>query len=170
MLAKVFTCAVEASFHRGNTGIESLGNLGVAAAFLDERKEGAILRPQLRQSVTQGIEFLGIHRPRRFGNVFVLLPEGQKNSAQLLPPQLIDAGVPRQTKQPRFKLRRRLQAIDGANHFDEHLLRQVLDVITSAGHGVNETGNPMLVADNELPLGDLVALLGPPNKIGQRIR
>ena len=122
MLAKVFACAVEASFHRGNTGIESLGNLGVAAAFLDERQERAILWPQLRQSMTQGIEFLGIHRTRRFGNVFVLLAEGQKNPAQLLPPQLIDARIPREPEQPRLELRRCLKTIDRANHFDENLL------------------------------------------------
>jgi hypothetical protein len=161
---------VEASFHRGDTGIESFGDLGVAAPLLDEGEQCAILRTKLGERVAQGIELLGIHRARRLGNIFVFLAEGQENAAQFLPPQLVDAGVPRQTEKPGFELRRRLQAIDRANHFDENLLRQIFDVIASTRHGVNKAGNPMLVADNELSLGGFVALLSPPNQVGQRSR
>ena len=44
MLAKMFTRTVEASFHRGDTRGESFSNFSVAAPFLHEREERAILR------------------------------------------------------------------------------------------------------------------------------
>ena len=100
----------------------------------------------------------------------MLLAERQKNSTQLLPPQLIDARIPREPEQPRLELRRRLQTIERADHLDEDLLRQILHVITSTGHGVNEACDAMLVTDNELPLSGFVALLSPPNEVGQRSR
>ena len=100
----------------------------------------------------------------------MLLAERQKNSTQLLPPQLIDARIPREPEQPRLELRGRLQAIDRADHLDEDLLREILDVITSTRHGVNESGNPMLVADDELTLSGFVALLSPPNEVRERSR
>ena len=170
MLAKVFARAVEASFHRGDTGSENFGDFGVAASFLDEREQRAVLRTELRERVTQGIQFLRIDRAGWFWNVFVLLAERQENPPQLLAAQLIDAGVAREPEQPRLELRRRLQAIERTHHLDEDLLREVLDVVTSAGHGVNESGDPMLVADNELPLGRFVALLGTTHEVGQSIR
>ena len=170
MLAKMFTRAMEASFHRGYTGTESFGNLGMTATFLDECKQGAILRPELGQRVAQRIELLRIHRTGRLGDVFVLLAERQENPPQLLPPELIDARISCEAEQPRFELGGRLKTIDGSNHLDEHLLRQIFDVITSPGHSINEAGHTMLVADNELPLGGFVAFLGSPNEIGQRIR
>ena len=37
MLAKMLARAVEASFHRGDTRGKNFGNLGMAAAFLDQR-------------------------------------------------------------------------------------------------------------------------------------
>ena len=170
MLAKMFARAVEASFHRGDTRVERFGNFSVTAPFLDQRKQRAILRPQLGERVTQCIELLGIHRAGRLGNVLVLLAKGQKNPPQLLPPQLIDAGIPREPEQPRLELRGRLKAIDGTHHLDKHLLREILDVITSTGHGVNESGDTMLIADDKLSLGGFVAFLSPPNEIGQRSR
>ena len=51
MLAKMFPGAMEASFHRSDTGAENLGDLGVTATFLDQREERAILRPKLREGV-----------------------------------------------------------------------------------------------------------------------
>ena len=67
-------------------------------------------------------------------------------------------------------MRRSLQPIERTDHFDEDLLRQILDVIAAISHGKNETGHAMLVGDNELPLGVLVALLSPADKLGQRGR
>ena len=170
MLPEMFARTVKASFHRGDTGFESLGNLGMAPAFLDQRQQGANLRPQLRERVAERIELLGINRAGRLRNVFMFLPERQKNPPQLLPAKLIDAGVAREPEKPGLELRRSLQPIDGANHLDEHLLRQVLHVIASTGHGVNEASDSVLVTDDELALGSLVALLSPPHQIGQRSR
>ena len=170
MLAKVFTRTVQASFHRGDTGGENLGDFGVTAALLDQREQRAILRAELRESVTQRVELLGIDGAGGLGNIFVLLAERQKNPPQLLPPQLVDAGVAGQPEKPRLKLRRRLQTIERADHFDKNLLREIFDVITSTGHGIHEARDPMLVSDNELPLGGFVPLLGPPHKVGERSR
>ncbi len=170
VLSKVFSRAMKASFHRGDAGIESFGNFGMAPAFLHQCEQRTILRPQLRQRMTQGIKLLGIHRTRRLRNIFVLLTERQENPPQLLPPQLVDARVSREPEQPRLELRRRLQTIERADHLDEDLLGQILHVITSTRHGVNEACDTMLVTDNELPLGGFVALLSPPHKVGQRSR
>lgn len=142
----------------------------MAAPFLDEGQQRPVLGPQLGECMAQCVQLLGIDRARRLRNVFVLLTEGQENPAKLLAPQLIDARIPREAKEPRFKLRRRLQTIQCADHFDEHLLRQVLDVIAASSHGVDEARDAMLVTDNELVLGGFVALLSPPNKVGQRGR
>jgi hypothetical protein len=78
--------------------------------------------------------------------------------------QLIDAGVAGEPEKPRLELRRRLQPIEGADHFDEDLLREIFDVIASSSHGVNKSRDPVLVCDNEVPLGALVALLSPPHE------
>jgi hypothetical protein len=170
MLAKMFARAVEASFHRGNTRGEGFGNFSVTATFLHQGKKRPILWPQLRERMPQRIELFGIDRAGRLGNVLMLLAERQKNTPEFLPPQLIDARIPREPEQPRLELRRRLQTINCPDHLDEDLLGEILDVITSTGHGVNESGNPMLVADDELALSGFVALLSPPNEIGQRSR
>lgn len=170
MFAKVLTRPVKASLHRCDAGVESLGNFGVAAAFLDEGKQRAILGPELGERVAERIELLGIHRSGRFGDVFVLLAERQENAAQLLAAELVDARVARQAKEPRFELRGRLQAVERPHHFDEDLLREILHVIAPSGHGVNEAGDPVLVTDNELSLGSFVALLSPADEVGQRGR
>lgn len=142
----------------------------MAAPFLHQGEQSAVLRPQLGERVAQGIEFLRVHGARRFGDVFVLLAKREENPAQLLTPQLVNAGVAREPEEPRFELRGSLQANQRANHLDENLLGQVLDVVTSSSHGVNKTGHPTLVADNELMLGDLVALLSPADQVSQRRR
>jgi hypothetical protein len=170
MLAKVLARAVKASFHRGDTGVESFSDFGVTAAFLHQREERTILRPQLRESVTQRIELLRAHRAGWLRNVFVFLAKWKKYPPKFLPPQLIDARVAGQPEKPRLELRRRLQSIDGSDHLDEDLLGEIFDVITSTGHGVNEAGNPMLIADDEVSLGVFVALLSPPYQVGQRSR
>jgi len=167
VFAQVFARAVEASLHGRDAGLEGFGDFGVAAALLDEREERAVLGTELREGVAERVEFLGIHRPGRLGDVFVLVAERQENAAQLLAAELVDAGVAREPEEPRLELRGRLQAVEGADHFDEDLLRQILHVIAAAGHGVNEAGHPVLVADNKLPLGDFVALLSPADKVGQ---
>ncbi len=160
VLAKMLAGAVEASFHRGDAGFESFGDFGVAAALLDEGEQGPVLGPELGQGMAQRIEFLGVDRAGRFGNVFVLLAERQENAAEFLAPQLVDARVARETEKPRFELRRRLEPVERPDHLDEDLLAEVLDVIAAAGHGEDEPGHPVLVRHDELPLGRLVAPLG----------
>ena len=98
MLAKMFARAMKASLHRRHAGFERIGNLRMTTPFLHQRKQRPILRPQLGQRVTQGVEFLGIDRPGRLGNIFVLLAEREKNPAQLLPPQLVDTGIARESE------------------------------------------------------------------------
>ena len=167
MFAKVFARAMKASLHCGNAGIEGLGNFGVAAAFLHEGEERAVLRAELGERVAEGIEFLGVDGARRLGDVFVLVAEREKNAAEFLAAKLVDAGIAREAEEPRLKLRRRLQTVERADHLDEDLLGQILDVIAASSHGVNEAGDPVLVGDNELPLGIFVALLSPADKVGQ---
>lgn len=170
MLAKMFACAMEASLHRSDAGFEGFSNFRMTTPFLHQGKQRAVLRPELRQRVTEGVEFLGIDRPGRLRNVFVLLAKREKNPAQFLPPQLVDAGVAREPEEPRLELGGSLQAIDGTDHLDEHLLRKIFHVIAPAGHGVNEARHPVLIADHKIPLGSLVALLSPAHKVGQGSR
>ena len=167
MFAKVFAGTMKASLHRGDTGLESLGNFRVAAPFLDESQQGAVLRSELRQRMAQRVEFLGIDSSGRLGNIFMLLAEREKNPPQLLAAELVDAGIAGEAEKPRLKLRRRLEAVEGPDHFDEDLLGQILHIIASSGHGVNKAGNTMLVTDNELPLGVFVAFLSPADKVSQ---
>jgi hypothetical protein len=170
MLAKVFARAVKASFHCGDTGGKYVSNLGMAAALLDQRQQGAVLRAELGQRVAESVEFLGVHGTRRFRNVFVFLAERLENAPQLLAAELVDAGIAREAEKPRFELRGSLEPVDRPDHFDEDLLREVLDIIAPIRHGVNKSSHPVLVADNELALGCFLALLSPTNEVGQRSR
>ena len=167
MFAKMLTRTVEASFHRDDAGLEGFGNFSVAAPLLHEGEQGAIMRAELRKGVTEGVEFLEIHGAGRLGDVFVLVAKGQKDAAELLAAELVDAGVAGEPEEPRLELGRGLEPVEGADHFDEDLLRQVLHIIAAAGHGENEAGHAVLVGDNELPLGGFVALLSPADKVGQ---
>ena len=170
MFAKMLAGAVEASFHRDDTGLERFGNFGVAAALLHQGEERAFVRAGLVECVAQGVKFLEGDGAGRLGDVFVLLAKRQEDAAEFLAPELVDAGVAREPEEPGLELRRRLQPVEGADHFDEDLLREILHIIAAASHGVNEAGNAVLVSDNELPLGGFVALLSPADKVGQRGR
>ena len=167
MLTKVFAGAVQAGFHGGNARIECLGDLGVTPAFLHEREEGAVLRTKLRERVAEGIEFLGVDRAGRLGDVFVLVSEQQKNEAEFLATELVDARVAGETKQPGFKLRGSLQTIQCPDHLDKDLLGQVLDVIAAIRHGVNKASDAVLVGHDEFALSPLVALLGAADEVGE---
>ena len=148
-------------------GVEGLGDFGVAAAFLHEREKRAVLRAELRERVTERVEFLGVHRAGRFRDVFVLVAEGEKDAAEFLAAQLVDAGVAREAEEPRFELRGRLETIERADHLDKNLLRQVLHVIAAVRHGVNKAGDAVLVGHDEIALRALVALLGAANEVGE---
>lgn len=160
MFAKMLAGPVEASFDRGNAGLEGLGNFGVAAAFLDEGEQRAVLGPELGQGVAEGVEFLGVDRTRRLGDVFVLLAEGQENPPEFLAAELVDAGIAREAEQPGLELRRRLEPVERPDHLDEDLLAEVLDVIAPAGHREDKARHAVLIGHDELPLGRLFAPLG----------
>lgn len=170
MFAKVFAGTMKASLHRGHGRIQSFSNFSMAAAFLHERQERAVLRPKLSERVAQGVQFLRIDGPGRLGDVFVLFAKRQEDATKFLPAELVDAGVAREAKKPRLELRRGLQTVDRADHFNKDLLGQIFDVIAPASHGVNKASDPMLIGDDELALGVFVALLSPANKVGQRGR
>lgn len=55
MLAKVFASAVQSSFHRGDAGVESDGNLGVTPTLLHEGKQRAVLRAKLSESMAESV-------------------------------------------------------------------------------------------------------------------
>ena len=170
MLAKVLARTMEASLHRGNAGLERFGDFRMTTAFLHQSKKSAVLGTKLGQGMAQGVEFLGVHRSGRFGDVLVLLAKREKNPAQFLPAQLVDAGVAREPEKPRLELGGRLQTIDGTDHLDEDLLGKILHVIASSGHGINEACDPVLVADHKFTLGVFVALLSLPHEVGQDCR
>lgn len=170
MLAEMFTRTVQASLHRGNTGGKSFGNLGMAAAFLNEGEQSAILRAELGKGVAERIELLGVDRAGGFRDVFVLLTERQENATEFLAAQLVDAGIAREPEEPRFKLRGLMQTVDRTGHLDENLLGKIFDVVTAGSHGIHEAGDAMLVVDNKLTQRDFVASLRPTNKVRQLVR
>lgn len=170
MFAEVFARAVEPSLHGSHTGRQNLGNLCMAPAFLNEREKRPILGTKLGQGVTQSVQFLRVDGPRRLRNIFVLFAERQKDTPQLLPAQLVNAGVTRQSEEPRLELCGRLQTIQSTDHLNKNLLGQVLNIVTAARHGVYKSGNSMLIGDNELPLSAFVAFLSPANEVHQHRR
>jgi hypothetical protein len=166
----MFTGAVQSSLHRGNRGSQGFGDFAVAAAFLDQGEQCAILGAELIQRMAKGVEFLGIHRAIRLRNILMLRGEGQKDTAKFLAAKMIDASIAGQAEKPGFKLGRSLQAVECANHFDENLLSYVFDGIAAAGDGVDKPGDPPLVADDKVALGRLVADLSPADEFNQGAR
>ena len=120
--------------------------------------------------VTQGVELLRADRAGGFGDVFVLGCERQKYPAEFLATEVIEAGVACETKQPRFKLRGCLQAIDRANHFDKNELGDVFDGIATADDRINKTGHAVLISQDELALSVRFAALCAENKFDRRCR
>lgn len=167
MLAKMLTRTVKASFHRCDTRIENFSDFRMTAALLDQSQQRTILGAELRERVPKGIQLLRVDRARGLRDVFVLFAKGEKDAPQLLPAELVDAGIARQAEQPGLKLRRRLQTIDRSDHLDKHLLGQVFDIIAPAGHSIDEASHAVLVTDNELPLGGFVAPLSSAHQVGQ---
>jgi hypothetical protein len=170
MLAKMFTRTVQASFHRGNTSRESFGDFGVTTPLLHKGQQGPVLGAELRERVPESIQFLGVDRAGRFGDIFVLFTEWQKNPPQFLTPQLIDAGIPSQPEKPRLELGRLVETVDRTSHLDENLLAKIFDVITAGSHSIDEASDAMLVVDNKLTQRDFVASLRPADNVRQLIR
>ncbi len=170
MFSQMLTGAVETSFYGSHTRAKGLGNLSVAAAFLHEGEEGAILGAKLGKGVAEGIELLGIHRAGRLGHILVLGRERGEYPPQLLPAEVVDAGVASEAEEPRLELGRSLQAVEGPNHLDEDLLREVLYGITTVCHGVDEARHSVLVGHDELALSAFIAALRAANKVDQLSR
>lgn len=142
----------------------------MAATFLRQSEQRTVLRRKLLQRVTERIEFLRIDRAWRLGDVFVLLSKRRKDSSQLLPTQVIDARIAGQPKEPRFELRGFVQPPEGADHFDEHQLCQVLDRVAPTRDRVNKSRDSPLVTDNKRPLGGFFAPLSPADKFAECVR
>jgi hypothetical protein len=81
VLTKMFTGAVQSSFHCCHRDPEGLGNLPVAAALPDEREESAVLWTKLGKGVPEGVEFLSVDGSVGLGNVLMLGAKGQENPA-----------------------------------------------------------------------------------------
>jgi hypothetical protein len=167
VLAQLLPGTVEARLHGGNTRAKNFGNLRVTTPLLHEGKQSPVLRAELSEGVSQGVEFLRVYRSRGFRDVLVLVRKGQEDPPEALPPQLVDASVARQAEKPRFELGRRLQAVDRADHLDEDLLTEVLDDVAPVGHRKDKARHAVLVRQNELTLSGLVAPLGPTHQLDQ---
>jgi len=170
VFAQVLPGAVKAGLHRRDSGAEGDGDFSVAAAFLHEGEEGAVLRAELIEGMAEGIEFLGTDGTRRLGHVFVLGGERREDPAKFLPAEVIDAGVAREPEKPRLKLLRFLQACDSPDQFDKDELRDVLDRIAATDDGVDESGDAVLVGHDELALGVRIAALHAADKVDRGSR
>jgi hypothetical protein len=153
VFSKVFASPMKAGFYGGDAGAESDGNFGMTAAFLDEGKEGAVLRAELGKSMAEGVEFLRIDRASRLRDVFVLRGERREDPTQFLAAEMVNAGVTREAKEPRLELRGRLQTIERSNHFDENELSDILDRVTSSDDGIDKPSHAVLISHDELALG-----------------
>lgn len=158
---------MKTGLHRGDAGSECSRDLRVTAAFLHQCEENPVLRTELGEGVAEGVELLGIDGTGRFGNVFVLGCERQKNAAELLAAEVIDAGVARESEQPRLELLRRLESRERAHHFDKHELREILDGVAPPDDRINETSHAVLVGDDEVALSIGVVALGAADEVDQ---
>src|SRR5271157_2476013 len=165
--SQLFAGAVEARLDGRHARPEGLGDLGMAAALLHEREERAVARPKLGERVSESVELLRVHGPRRLGHILVLGRERDEDPAQLLAPQVVDAGVAREPEKPGLELLGRLEPRNGAGHLDEHHLRQVLDGVAPARDGVCEARDTVLVRHDELAHRDLVSALRPAYPVAQ---
>jgi hypothetical protein len=164
---EVFASAMKTGLHGGDAGAKGFGDLGVTAAFLHEGKENAVLRTKLGKSVTESIEFLGIDGSAGLRHVFVLGRERQKDAAEFLAPQVVDAGVAREAEEPRLKLLRRMQTRERPDHLDKDELREVLHRIAAPDNRINETGHAVLVGDDKVALALGIAALGAADEVDQ---
>ena len=167
MFPEMFASAMQAGFYRGHTGAEGLGNFGVGAAFLDESQQDPVLGAKLGKGVTEGIEFLGTHRPRGFRDILVLRRKGEKDAAEFLPAKVIDAGIAGEAEEPRLELLGRLEANEGADHLDKDELRQILHRIAPANDRIHESSHTVLIRDDEVALGIGLAALCATDEVDQ---
>jgi hypothetical protein len=171
VLAELFAGAVEAGFEGDNADAGGVGHFLLAAAFLGKGDEGAIGGFQFGESMAKGVEFFTAHGRGGFGNfeVFLRIERG-KESLPALAAEVIDAGVTSHAKQPRLKLGGLVETWKRADHFDENGLGEIFDGITASGDGIDETGDAILIGDNQGALRVLAALLRLTDYVRQRRR
>ena len=158
---------MQSCLHGHYAGARRFCHFDLTAPFLSERQQSAVLRRKLLQRMLQCIELFGVHRTCRFGDVFVLGRKRSEDPPEFLPPQVIDAGIARQSEKPGFELRRIVQPPDRPKHLDEYQLRQVLDRIAPPHDGIHKPRNAALIADYQRALRNFVALLSLANEIAQ---
>jgi hypothetical protein len=163
----MFTGAVQSSFHCRHGDAQRLGDLAMAAPLLDQRQEHAVLGSKLGERMPKGIEFFGVDRPLGLRDVLVFRAEWKEDPPQLLPTEVVDAGVARQAKEPGLKLLGGLKFVQGADHFDKYLLSNIFHRIAAAGYRIDEPGDPTLISLDKLRLGRLVTALGAADEIDQ---
>ena len=139
----------------------------LAAAFLSKGEQGAIFRGKLLQRMSQCIQLFRVHRPCRFGDILVLRRKRRENPTEFLPPQVIDAGVARQSEEPCFELRGIVQPTDRSKHLDEDQLRQVLDRVPAPDDRIHKPRNAALIAEDQRTLRNFVAPLSLADEIAQ---
>lgn len=83
---------------------------------------------------------------------------------------MIDAGITRHAEEPGFELGGLVETWERADHFDEDDLCEVFDRITAAGDRVDETGDAILIGDDQRTLRVFAALLRLPDEVRQRRR
>lgn len=150
---------MQSRFYGGNTGTQGDGDFRMTAAFLHEGEKGAVLRAKLVERVAECVEFLGADGTGRFRDVFVLRGERREDPTQFLTAEVVDAGVAREAEEPRLELRRRLEAVERPDHFDENELGDILNGVTSSDDGIDKPSHTVLISHDELPLsGGLTAL------------
>ena len=159
-LTELFAGAVESGFEGDDADAKGVGHLLLAAAFLCQGDERAILGFEFGQSVPERIEFFAVDGGGRLGNfgVFFLLERGEQ-PLPALAAQMIDAGVASHPEEPGFELSGLIETWKRADHFDENDLGEIFDAIAASRDGVDEAGYAVLVGDDESALRVLVALL-----------
>jgi hypothetical protein len=138
---------MEAGFEGDDTYAERLGHFDLAAAFLDEGYECAILWFEFRECMVEGVEFLGVD-----ASGFVRYVEdsflGFYGCQEFLPAfaaDVIYAGIAGQAEEPGFELRGLREAWKGADHFDKNNLGKIFHGVAAVGDGVDEAGHAVLI-------------------------
>ena len=136
-------------------------HFNLAAAFLGKGYEGAILGFEFGECVLKCVKLFAVHACGFVGDFknTLLGFKGRGKTLPALAPDVVDASVAREAKEPCFKLCRLIKTWKGPDHLDKNDLGEVLDGVAAVEDAVNEPGNAMLVREYKSALGIFVALL-----------
>jgi hypothetical protein len=168
MFAQALARAMDSRLHCRLIDRQELTHLRRAAALLNQREDDSLLWIQLRQGISQRIEFLGVDRTRRLGDLGVLGKESGENRPHFSSTKLIQARVLGHAEEPGLELLRFAQRIEQAHHLDENGLAQILHIIAWRHDGIDKRGDSLLVGEHEFALGRLVARLRRAHTFRQR--